>query len=216
MAGSTDQRHRIRGIYLLTRETDNTETLCSGAEAALRGGVGLLQYRDKCGDGGRRREQALALRALTHRYGALLIVNDDVALATDCAADGVHLGERDIDIATARAALGAGAIIGASCYDDLRRAEAAARAGADYIAFGAFFASGTKPAARRADVTLLQQSERFGLPRVAIGGIDAHNARPLIVAGAAAIAVLGAIWDAPDREAAARALTQLFSTPESS
>lgn len=216
MAGSTDQRHRIRGVYLLTREMADTATLCAGVEAALRGGVRLLQYRDKSGDAARHREQAQALRELTRRHGALLIVNDDVALATDCAADGVHLGERDGDIATARAALGAGAIIGASCYDDLRRAETAARTGADYIAFGAFFASGTKPAARRADVTLLQQSERFGLPRVAIGGIDAHNARPLIAAGASAIAVLGAIWDAPDREVAARALTQQFSTPEPS
>lgn len=214
MAGSTDQRHRIRGVYLLTRETADTTALCAGAEAALRGGVRLLQYRDKSGDARRHHEQARALRESTRRHGALLIVNDDVALASDCGADGVHLGENDGDIAAARNALGATAIVGASCYDDPARAETAAHAGADYIAFGAFFASGTKPAARRADVSLLHQSERLALPRVAIGGIDAHNARPLIVAGADAIAVLGAIWDAPDREAAARALTVLFSSPE--
>lgn len=215
MAGSSDQRHRIRGVYLLTREMADTAALCAGVDAALRGGVRLLQYRDKSGDSGRHREQLSALRELTQRYGTLLIVNDDVGIAAACHADGVHLGEHDGDIAAARAALGADAIIGASCYNELRHAEAAARAGADYLAFGAFFASGTKPAARRADVTLLHQSEHFGLPRVAIGGIDAHNARPLIAAGARAIAVLGAIWDAPDREAAARALTQLFSIPES-
>jgi thiamine-phosphate pyrophosphorylase len=215
VAGSTDQRHRIRGVYLLTRETADTSALCTGVEAALRGGVRLLQYRDKSGDSGRHREQARALRELTRRYQAALIINDDVTLAAECGADGVHLGEHDGDLRAARAALAPDAIIGASCYNDLRHAEAAAHAGADYLAFGAFFASGTKPGARRADVTLLHQSERFALPRVAIGGIDAHNARPLIAAGAAAIAVLGAIWDAPDREVAARELTQLFSTPES-
>jgi thiamine-phosphate pyrophosphorylase len=210
VAGSTDQRHRIRGVYLLTRETPDTAALCAGVEAALRGGVRLLQYRDKGGDAGRHREQLAALRALTRRHGALLIVNDDVALAAECGADGVHLGEDDGDLRAARAALGPGAIVGASCYNDLGRAEAAAVGGADYLAFGAFFASATKPLARRADVTLLHQSERFGLPRVAIGGLDAHNAGPVIKAGAAAIAVLGAVWDAPDREAAARALTDLF------
>lgn len=215
MAGSTDQRHRIRGVYLLTRETPDTAALCAGVAAALRGGVRLLQYRDKFGDARRQREQAYALRALTHRHGAVLIINDDVALAADCGADGVHLGQHDGDLVAARATLGAGAIIGASCYNEIRFAEAATRAGADYLAFGAFFASATKPAARRADVTLLHQSEHFGLPRVAIGGLDAHNARPIIAAGAAAIAVLGAIWDAPDIEAAARALTDLFPSPES-
>ena len=210
MAGSKDQRHRIRGVYLLTRETADTPALCAGVEAALRGGVRLLQYRDKSDDAGRRREQTHALRDLTRRHHAVLIINDDVALASACDADGVHLGEDDGEIAAARDALGPTALIGASCYNALRHAEAAARAGADYLAFGAFFASGTKPGARRADVTLLHQSERFGLPRVAIGGLDAHNAGPVIAAGAAAIAVLGAVWDAPDREAAARALTDLF------
>ena len=214
MAGSKDQRHRIRGVYLLTRETADTPALCAGVEAALRGGVRLLQYRDKSGDGGRQCEQTRALRDLTRRHGVTFIVNDDVALASACGADGVHLGEEDGEIAAARAALGPTALIGASCYNALALAEAAVRAGADYVAFGAFFASGTKPAARRADVTLLHQSERFGVPRVAIGGIDAHNARPLIAAGADAIAVLGAIWDAPDRDAAARALTALFPSPE--
>ncbi len=215
MAGSSNQRHRVRGVYLLTREMADTATLCTGVEAALRGGVRLLQYRDKSGNATRHREQSRALRDLTQRHGALLIINDDVALAADCGADGVHLGEHDGAVAAARAALGTHAIIGTSCYDDLVRAEAAARAGADYLAFGAFFDSSTKPAARRADVTLLHQSERFGLNRVAIGGVDAHNAGPLIVAGADAIAVLGSIWDAPDIEAAARVLTDLFPFPES-
>ena len=208
MAGSSNQRHRVRGVYLLTRESADTLTLCRGVEAALRGGVALVQYRDKSRDTERRRAQSRALRELTRAHDALLIINDDVALAMACGADGVHLGEHDGEIIAARTVLGERAIIGASCYNDLNRAEAAARAGADYIAFGAFFVSSTKPGARAADVRLLHQSAHIGLPRVAIGGLDAHKARPVIAA------VLGAIWDAPDVEAAARTLTDLFDLPE--
>ncbi|MBK6727075.1 MAG: thiamine phosphate synthase [Xanthomonadales bacterium] len=202
----------MHGVYLLTRAGGDSAALCAGVAAALRGGVRIVQYRDKSGDRGLRREQAEALRALTRAHNALLIINDDVALAAAVDADGVHLGEHDGDLAAARTALGADAIIGASCYNDLARAEAAARAGADYLAFGAFFASTTKPGARRADPALLGAAAKLLLPRVAIGGIDAHNARPLIAAGADAVAVLGAIWEADDREGAARELIQLFST----
>lgn len=211
MAGSSEARQSIHGVYLLTREDRDSAALCAGVAAALGGGVRIVQYRDKSGDAERQREQAMALRALTRTHGALLIVNDDVALAAAVAADGVHLGEHDGDLAAARAMLGADAIIGASCYNDLARAEGAARAGADYLAFGAFFASTTKPGARQADPALLGAAAKLLLPRVAIGGIGAHNARPLIAAGADAIAVLGAIWDADDRACAARELSQLFS-----
>ena len=210
MAGSNEARHGIRGVYLLTREDRDSAALLAGVTAALRGGVRIVQYRDKSGDQHRRREQARALRELTLAHAALLIVNDDVELAGAVGADGVHLGEDDADLAAARTQLGAGAIIGASCYNDPARAEAAARAGADYLAFGAFFASTTKPGARRADPALFAATAGLQLPRVAIGGIHAHNARPLIEAGADAIAVLGAIWDADDRERAARELSQLF------
>jgi thiamine-phosphate pyrophosphorylase len=102
------------------------------------------------------------------------------------------------------------AIIGASCYDDPGRAERAARDGADYLAFGAFHPSSTKPHARRASPQLLREAARFGLPRVAIGGITADNARPLIEAGADLLAVVSAVFDAPDIEAAARRFAQLF------
>jgi thiamine-phosphate pyrophosphorylase len=210
VAGTSDKRHRLRGVYLLTREDGDDARLCAGVAAALAGGVGIVQYRDKSGDDARRRAQAGALRALTRARGALLIINDDAALAAAVGADGVHLGRDDGDVGAARAVLGADAIIGVSCYDESARAAAAAAAGADYLAFGAFYASTTKPDARHAGLDVLAAAAAFGLPRVAIGGINAHNARPLIDAGADAIAVLGAIWDAPDREAAARDLSQLF------
>ena len=205
------KRQNIDGVYLLTRETGDSDALLDGVAAALRGGVGIVQYRDKSDDAKRRREQASRLRALTVEHDALLIINDDIELALRVNADGVHLGEHDGELRNARERLGAAAIIGASCYDDFSRAQSAHAAGATYIAFGAFFDSSTKPGARRATPALLAQSDALGLPRVAIGGITEHNARPLLAAGADAIAVLGAIWDANDRESAARALCELFA-----
>lgn len=210
MAGDTELRHRIRGVYLLTRETAETDALCTGVADALRGGVRIVQYRDKSGDADRQTAQTLALRALTRRHDAVFIVNDDLELALRCDADGVHLGEHDGDIAAVRARWPAPRLIGASCYDDPARALRATQAGADYVAFGAFFPSTTKPGARKATLATLRDAAALTVPRVAIGGIDAHNARPVIDAGADAVAVLGAIWDAPDRERAARALTDLF------
>ena len=204
------KRQNIRGVYLLTREHEDDASLLAGVAAALRGGVRLVQYRDKSGDHARRAAQAAQLRQLTQSFAATLIINDDIALAQQVGADGVHLGAHDGDITAARRELGDEMLIGASCYDDLARADRAHAAGADYVAFGAFFTSSTKPEARSADVSLLTASRALGLPRVAIGGINAHNAPPLLAAGADAIAVLGAIWDAADRESAARTLCQLF------
>ena len=203
-------RQKLRGVYLLTQQLEDSDALLAGVAAALRGGVRIVQYRDKSNDAARRVAQAGALRELTRRHDALLIINDDIGLAAEVQAEGVHLGEHDADIVEARRQLGAAAVIGASCYNDLERAQRAAQAGADYLAFGAFFDSSTKPGARQAQLSQLEDAARFGLPRVAIGGINAHNARPLIKAGADAIAVLGAIWDVPDVERAARALTELF------
>ena len=123
----------------------------------------------------------------------------------------VHLGEHDGDVAAARALLGARAIIGVSCYDDLGRARRLAREGADYLAFGAFFPSSTKPAARHADVALLRQARSLGLPLVAIGGITVDNAAPLVEAGANFLAVSAGVWEHPGGpEAAVIAFNALF------
>ena len=122
----------------------------------------------------------------------------------------MHLGEYDAAIDDARARLGAAAIIGVSCYDELARAQRAAAAGADYVAFGAFFDSPTKPNARRATPELLRQAGALGLPRVAIGGITPENAAIVVAAGADLIAVISGVFDAPDPAAAARACRSLF------
>jgi thiamine-phosphate pyrophosphorylase len=169
-----------------------------------------LQYRDKTADHARRREEAAALVALCRRHDVPLIVNDDAALAASVGADGVHLGEYDGGIAAARDALGPRAIIGVSCYDALERARAAALEGVDYIAFGAFFPSPTKPQARHADATLLRQARPLGLPLVAIGGITLDNASTLVEAGADCVAAISALFGADDVRATAAAFATLF------
>lgn len=201
----------IAGLYLLTRETADTQALVAGVGAALAGGARVLQYRDKSSDRARRVEQAGALQRLCRVHGVTLIINDDVALALAVDADGVHLGEHDATLADARCKLGADRILGVSCYDKFALAERAVAAGADYIAFGAFFDSGTKPLARRASLQLLRDAGRLPVPVVAIGGIDARNGADLIAAGADALAVLGSVWDAADVTAAAHAISLLFS-----
>ena len=201
------------GVYAITPETADTERLLAQVEAALAGGVAAVQYRDKSGDVARRHEQARELAALCRRCGAPLIVNDDLRLADLAGADGVHLGRDDGSIREARIILGKGKFIGASCYQSLELAQAAQAAGADYVAFGSFFASPTKPAAGRADADLLRAATRvLRIPIVAIGGITAANAPQLIDAGADSVAVLSALFDAADTRAAARALNQLFET----
>lgn len=201
------------GLYAITPETADTEQLLTQVEAALTGGVAAVQYRDKSGDVARRHEQASELVMLCRQFGVPLIVNDDQRLADLCDADGVHLGRDDGSVREARIILGKGKIIGASCYQDLAQAHAAEAAGADYVAFGSFFTSPTKPQAARADVALLHEAARaLRLPIVAIGGITPANAPPLLDAGADSLAVLSALFDAADIRAAARALNQLFET----
>lgn len=201
------------GLYAITSATPDTERLLTQVEAALAGGAAAVQYRDKSDDVARRHEQASELVALCRRFGVPLIVNDDLRLADLADADGVHLGRDDGSVREARIILGKGKLIGASCYQDLALAQAAQDAGANYVAFGSFFPSQTKPAAARADVTLLREAARaLRLPIVAIGGITAANATPLLDAGADSLAVLSALFDAPDPRAAAHALNQLFVT----
>jgi thiamine-phosphate pyrophosphorylase len=199
-----------RGLYFLTPEMADTEALLRLAGAAIAGGAVLLQYRDKSGDAQRRAAQAAGLCALCRAQGVPLIVNDDAALAQAIGAAGVHLGEHDGDLIAARTRLGPDAIIGASCYDSLERAARMSAAGADYLAFGSFHPSPSKPAARRADFALLRAAARHGKPRVAIGGITPDNAPALVEAGADLLAVISAVADAADPSAAAQAFARLY------
>ena len=198
-----------RGLYAIT--DGPRPDLHAAVERALEGGATIVQYRDKTGDGERRRVESADLLALCRRFGVPLIINDDVELAAIIRADGVHLGEHDGDIDAARTRLGATAVIGVSCYDSLDRARQLAAAGADYLAFGAFFPSPTKPLARHARTDLLRDARALGLPLVAIGGITPDNAQPLIEAGADFVAAISGVFATADPRAAARRYANLFT-----
>lgn len=202
---------RIAGLYAITPDLADTDDLLYRVRAALAGGARVLQYRNKSADSQLRLTQARALQALCAARRVPLIINDhlDVAIAVDAA--GLHLGGDDGDIAAARARLGPGKLLGASCYDQLELAEKALAAGADHIAFGSFFASSVKPEAVRPPLDLVTRAKkRFPVPVVGIGGITPGNAPQLISAGIDAVAVISAIFSAPDIEAAAREFQSLF------
>ena len=200
-----------RGLYLITPDETDTARLMARTAPLLAAGVTWLQYRNKTAGDALRHEQASALQSLCATAGVPLIINDDVHLAKSIGAAGVHLGEDDGDIAAARALLGAQAIIGASCYDELPLAQRAVAAGASYVAFGAFFPTRSKTGTRQAGVELLAQSASLGVPRVAIGGITPDNARNLVEAGADLVAVISGVYDAADPVAAVHAYRRCFN-----
>jgi thiamine-phosphate pyrophosphorylase len=170
----------------------------------------VVQYRNKTAGPELRRAQGRALAALCRAAGAPFIVNDDLALALALDADGVHLGAADGDLAEARQRLGQGKLLGASCYNRMELAQAAAQAGVDYLAFGSVFSSGTKPGAVRAPLALFAEARRsFALPLVAIGGITLENAPQVFAAGADAAAVISAVFDADDITASAAGFARL-------
>lgn len=203
----------LRGLYAITDAAlQPAEQLCERVSQAIDGGAVLIQYRDKSGDERLRRKQAQALAALCAQRSVRLIINDDVALAADCGADGVHLGKDDTGLAIARRLLGDTAIIGVSCYNRLELARQAADAGADYLAFGRFFPSQTKPGAIQAGVELIGEAKtRFPLPVAAIGGITPYNAAPLLAAGADMLAVIHGLFGATDVRQAAADYAALFT-----
>ncbi|HEX2668305.1 MAG TPA: thiamine phosphate synthase [Gammaproteobacteria bacterium] len=200
----------LRGLYAITDGAPLPELLTT-VEAALRGGARLVQYREKSADAARREGEARMLVELCRGHGVPLIVNDDVELAAAVGADGVHLGKDDGEVSAARVCLGPQALIGVSCYDSLERALAAARDGADYVAFGSFFASGSKPAAVRAPLSLLEGARgQLGIPLCAIGGVTPENGAALVAAGADMLAVIRGVFAAEDVETAARSYATLF------
>lgn len=202
---------RLRGLYAITPEENDTAALSDKVRRALRGGAAAVQYRNKAAGAQLKRAQALALLEVCRGANAPLVINDDLELALAVNADGLHLGGGDGDLAHARERLGAAKLLGASCYDRLDLALAAQRAGADYVAFGSAFASPTKPGAVRAPLDLFREARtRLTIATVAIGGITPENAGTLIAAGADAIAVVSALFEAPDIESAARRFCALF------
>jgi thiamine-phosphate pyrophosphorylase len=206
----------VHGLYVITDDRrQGAAALTAAVAAALRGGARIVQYRDKSTDRQRRSAEATALSALCQRRGVPFLVNDDVELALAVGADGVHLGRADPAVTSARRRLGKRRLIGVSCYNRLELARQAAIAGADYIAFGSFFASPTKPHAVVASPDLLARARReLTVPMVAIGGISPENGGALVRAGADMLAVISAVFAAPDITAAARAFASCFNPAE--
>lgn len=202
----------LRGLYAVTDSALLTaERLVEAVGEAIAGGATLIQYRDKSGDRALRYAQANALQTLCRSCRVPLIINDDVQLAKDIGADGVHLGKNDATITDTRQRLGPDALIGISCYNSIALAEAAANAGADYVAFGRFFPSTTKPLAVPADIALLNQARtRTNIPICAIGGITQNNGDQLVRQGADLLAVIHGVFGQPDVKAAAAAFVPLF------
>jgi thiamine-phosphate pyrophosphorylase len=202
----------IRGLYAITPEIADTPRLLEQVQQAIDGGVTVLQYRAKTLAPALREAQAQALALRCKRQGVALIINDDIALARACNAAGVHLGRDDIaswnkEASESKRSL----LVGVSCYDSLELALDAQRAGASYVAFGSFFPSRTKPHAVRAPLSLLREARRrLEIPIVAIGGIELDEVETLIEAGAHAVAVISALFEAPDISEAARQFNHHF------
>ena len=204
---------RLKGLYAITDAGLQPDAqLEEHVALAIEGGARLIQYRDKSGNSRLRLKQARALAELCNRHNVPLIINDDAGLAADCGAAGVHLGEHDSDLASARKLLGDSAIIGISCYNRPELARQAAEQGADYIALGRFFASGTKPDAIQATPALIADSkQRWGLPVAAIGGITPDNAGQLLDAGADMLAVVRGVFAAADIRQATADFARMFA-----
>jgi thiamine-phosphate pyrophosphorylase len=204
---------RLAGLYAIadTQYLDDAR-LIEAVTHAIAGGARVIQYRDKQHTAAKRMQQAKELAAFCRRQGALFIINDDVTLAQQSQADGVHLGRDDASPAKAREQMGPQVIIGVSCYNELARAEAAQQQGADYVAFGRFFPSRTKPQAVPASLDLLREAKKkLRVPVVAIGGITPENGASLIAAGADALAVIEGVFGQADVRAAAQRYAQLFT-----
>ncbi len=202
----------LRGLYAITdSRLIPKDKFISTVEQAIIGGASVVQYRDKTDDDKRRFEQALALNQLCQEYKRLLIINDDVELAREVGADGVHIGQDDASLNTARAVLGEQAIIGVSCYNQFALAQEAVEAGASYVAFGRFFSSQIKPDAVQANVDLLHEArENLNCPIVAIGGITPDNGAQLLAAGADSLAVIQGLFGQADVMVVAQRYARLF------
>ncbi|HEX9171452.1 MAG TPA: thiamine phosphate synthase [Telluria sp.] len=201
----------MRGLYLVTPNWDDTAALIDRTEQALLAGAAMVQYRHKSASAELRREQAAQLMALCRRHGRPFIVNDHLELCLEIGADGVHVGGTDASVAAARAALGAGKIVGASCYGDRQLAREASANGASYVAFGGFYPSKVKqyPVTTPPDIVSWAKAE-IALPCVVIGGMTPQNAGPLVERGADMVAAISSVYGAPRIDVAMREFERLF------
>ncbi len=208
---SSEKHLQLRGLYAITQDGLPQAELYEKTEAILANGAQLLQYRDKSADRSKRLEQALWLKQCCDEFNCLFIINDDIELADEVSADGVHLGRDDAVYAQARAQLGPKAIIGLSCYNQMNLAEAAQAMGASYAAFGACFPSPTKPDAPLASLELIQQAkQQLNIPVCCIGGITLERAPQLLESNADMLAVISNLYSCDHPGKVARQYRELF------
>ena len=201
----------IKGLYAITPDSADLNTLIQKTKSAIEGGAFMVQYRSKIQDRDVKMQQCATILRLCREYEIPCIVNDDVDMCRILEADGVHLGEKDDNIAEVRHILGEDAIIGSSCYDQLDRAKSAQKEGASYVAFGAMFPTSTKPNAPRATLALLKEAKReIQIPIVAIGGITVNNAHDVIKTGIDAIAVINSLYEAKSIKETAETFVKMF------
>lgn len=198
------------GVYAITPEAWPAEDILRVSGDLLAAGVVMMQLRSKHLDQGQREKLGERLLRRCSEQGVPLLINDDPRIAAKLGADGVHIGRDDGSISEARAVLGDQAWVGVSCYADTSRAHKLADAGASYIAFGAVYPTGSKATPHRAPLSLFREWDRPKTPTVAIGGLRADNAEPVIAAGARWLAMIGGIWSAADPAAEVRRLQDLF------
>ena len=213
MTSQNGHPEKLKGLYAITdQQLIAEEDFSKSVEAALQGGTGIIQYRDKSDKQHKRFQQASLLRALCHQYHAICIINDDIELAKAVNAHGVHLGKCDSSLTVARQVLGENAIIGISCYNDLNRAIEAENNNADYVAFGAIFSSTTKPDASVAGLDIITKAkQQLSIPVCTIGGITQENIQQVIQQGADMAAVISGIFSTDDIKQAATELSQFFN-----
>lgn len=199
------------GIYVITDCLNLTaDELVKKSEDILNSGVSFFQYRNKKTDRIKKKELALKLQGLCYQYQTPFIINDDLELAKEIDADGVHLGENDESIEKARMILGR-KIIGVSCYNNLNSALNAESNGANYVAFGSCFPSETKPNAKKVNIeTLKKAKSSLSIPIVAIGGITPENGKQIIDTGIDFLAIISGLYSAPDTIKAVKRYKNLF------
>lgn len=206
----TKQQHKLAGLYVITDDKLSGTSLLEHVQQALLGGARLVQYRNKSNQSAIKEMTARSLLELCREYHVPLLINDDVELASNIGADGVHLGQADMRLTEARHHLGADAIIGVTCHASLELAKRAEQQGANYVAFGRFFASQTKPDAPPASIDLLISARKqLSIPVCAIGGITPDNAPKLLEAGADLLAVIHGVFGQDDITNAAKCYAQL-------
>lgn len=202
---------KINGLYAITPELENTNNLLDKARQVLEGGAQLLQYRNKSASRVLLKEQAGLLLQLCREFGVPLIINDYLDLAIEIDADGLHVGQQDASLFNVRNQLGRNKIVGASCYNNLDLALQAEKEGADYVAFGAFFPSLTKPNTVLVTVDFIGEAKKkITVPIVGIGGIRLTNAKTVIQSGCVALAVCNDLFQSENIKIKAAQYAQLF------